>query len=253
VPLALLLAGCSQLPPPPAPAAPAADPPAQLTPPGPGMRKGYEHVGRAVFSPDGKLVLGAYTFHEDAGTYLYDRRSLALWEVASGKQLWVRRDRELPAAYFAFLPGGKHFLATAGDKLLLCETASGKVVRTVTRAAERISCLAVSPDGGSALLGVPPGWVQRVDLPSGKAVRRYDVGLSAWALAVSPDGQRALVAALGGPADHSALLWDLPSGRAVRAFPWKRPGRACWRSPRTAAWPCWAGASRAVPAARRSC
>ncbi|HEY7424297.1 MAG TPA: WD40 repeat domain-containing protein [Gemmataceae bacterium] len=151
-----------------------------------------------AFSPDGaKLVGGAF----DGNVHL--------WEVASGKELWIARNKTGDIASVTFAPDGD--LVAIGDYgacIYLLSGASGKVVRSLVGV--RAQALAFSPDGRLLAVGGAPRDVLLMETASGTVVRRLSghKGPVA-ALSFNPDG-RSLVS---GSEDATALIWDI-TGRA---------------------------------------
>jgi WD40 repeat protein len=158
---------------------------------------GHESAATTLlFSPNGKLLFSAG----------YDGRSY-VWDVASGKQLrqfagpvpGSEINPENPnrgnTAYLALSPDGAT-VVTAGDNgIRLCEVATGKVRRQLTRGAPVIN------NG----------------LPYGIAVRQFivesaiAVADSGSGLAFAPDGRT--VASISG---NTIYLWDTSRGKELR-------------------------------------
>jgi eukaryotic-like serine/threonine-protein kinase len=78
---------------------------------------------------------------------------------------------------------------------------------------DAVNCVAICPDGRTALSGNKDGMVRVWDLPTGRMLRVFKGHTQTLhALTISPDGR---IAASGGD-DKKIILWDIVSGRELR-------------------------------------
>jgi RNA polymerase sigma factor (sigma-70 family) len=117
--------------------------------------------------------------------------------------------------HLAFGAGGKQIITAGPDGLLRAwDVANGKELRRLGRAAGPPSAVAFTPDGSRAALADPDGTVRVWDVASGKEVAKIASGLKDGpvALALSPDGKK--LASRG--ADRSLVVWDGATGKELR-------------------------------------
>lgn len=177
----------------------------------------------ADISPDGKYLLTG-----GMGSFSY-------WDISKGMQI-SRYSAELPqlmGTYLttgvipvAFASGGKYALS-GGEKLLLWDLSSGKVIRTFGDVPA--NSIGVSSDGRTVLACEESEWAFRedkldvYDVNSGNITRQWNAGNSGALLALSPGGRYAM--STGGGARKSEevdrgliILWDVASGRRIHAL-----------------------------------
>jgi RNA polymerase sigma factor (sigma-70 family) len=158
------------------------------------------------------------------------------WEAASGKEL-----RQLsPHAWLgriAFSPDGKTLAAAAArHRILLWETATGRLLRELDGREETLfaGALAFAPDGRTLVSAGLAETIRFWDLATGEEERRllpqqprpkeksgppFHYGF-VHALAFSPDGRT-----LASAAQHAPVrIWDVTTGREVRSLPGDRFG-----------------------------
>jgi WD40 repeat protein len=182
----------------------------------------------AAFSPDGKWVAASYDYDSTERRSPRKPRKLALWEVATGKRRWVTYKGEEPGiSRLAFFPDSKRILVLFKDRLEVMDAATGKVTKTLVKAAQKVSCFAFSPDGRFLLVAY---WRARshlrlLDATTGKWVREFKGGKigPAESLGFAPIGHLAFSECWGGEEgmSHSVCLWDVASGKPRHGFPQK--------------------------------
>ena len=163
------------------------------------------------FSSDGRYVLAG-----DVGEVF------RLWDIEMGTM--IRKFTGHPVAYrgggiiAAFSPNGKYALS-AGKGLKLWDLSTGKEIRTFGD--KTVDAIAFSHDGKHALSGEMnpmyplsrrPGHVALWDVEKGKEI--WSIPVTAWSVAVSPDGRYALTGGFG----TKMLLLDISTGKVIREF-----------------------------------
>ena len=169
-------------------------------------------------------------FHTPAGG---DQEEIKIWEGQTGALL--RTHRDLSVNVLAFSPAGKMMASGGSDRrVTLRDSATGKVLRTLSGHRGPILALAFSPDGkalatGDMILegrsessGGRVGWrevageVRLWDVATGQPIRTFAGqrnGLGA--VAISPDGSKVA----GGTATTGVIrVWDAPTGATLRTF-----------------------------------
>ena len=160
------------------------------------LNVGYNAV---AFSSDGKIL----------GTHAPDPRSIALWDVATWKQIGASlRGHDAAVTALAFSPDGK-ILAVGSweNRIILWRTTCGpSLARRITAHEVQTESVAFSPDGKLLASGGLDGKImlwntetaQRIGEPLGSKIGGVN------SLTFSPDGK---ILASGG--DRSVLLWDV--------------------------------------------
>jgi len=174
--------------------------------------EGNSIVIRPVFSPDGKLVAGGL---ED--------NSIAIWDVATGKQVRRLTGPERTADTLAFSPDGR-ILVSGGydDKVIrLWDPNTGTEVAQLTGHRHSIKDLRFSSDGRRlASLGDSVNVMERTrgirlwDVANRRQIGLLTTAAGVTCMARSGDGK--LLA--GGNQDGSITLWDFGNGRELRHF-----------------------------------
>ncbi len=177
----------------------------------------------ADISPDGKYLLtggiGVFSYWDISRGVLISRYSAELSQLM-GTYL---TSGIIPVA---FASNGKYALS-GGEKLLLWDLSSGKVIRTFGDAPA--NSIGVSSNGNTVLTCEESEWSFRedkldvYDVNSGSRTRHWDAGNSGALLALSPSGRYAM--STGGGARKSEevdrgliVLWDVSRGRRIAAF-----------------------------------
>jgi WD40 repeat protein len=181
-------------------------------PPGPSMIE----PTAAAFSPDGKWVLVGY--HWDEGEPpLRQVKSVSLWDVATGKELWHAPGHLRGVNFVTFLPDGERAVSIDNDGILRTwEVAAGNPIRRIDLRHGGAASAVLCPDGKHLLFGYG-GKLELWSLERTEVVRTLQ-GEPAGTLsvAVSPDGAWALSGdqprAQG---TSSRVLWRLADGKQV--------------------------------------
>jgi eukaryotic-like serine/threonine-protein kinase len=150
--------------------------------------------------------------------------TLRLWNLASGEQVRnlnaqpsVRLDASTPLSLraVAFNRDGRFAVSAEGIWLSLWDLASGKEMRVLRGTTQSIWCVAISPDGHTAVSGGYDHGVKVWDLETGKEIRTLnghtDIVSS---VAFTSDGQSILSAGV----DGTLKLWNLTSAQTCLDF-----------------------------------
>lgn len=165
---------------------------------------------RLAWSPDGRFIA---TASDDA--------TVKLWDVATRRLIYTYRGHASVVNAVAFTPDGE-WLVTAGAQqdysLHVIERRSGRLLRQLSGHGGGVQDFALLPDG-RRLFSVSEHGGEAIlwDLASGTLLQKYDlkdVG-NLRAVAVLPDGKRAIVGGYGG---HLAMV-SLVDGHVLRRYP----------------------------------
>jgi WD40 repeat protein len=147
------------------------------------------------------------------------RKSLYVWDAATGKERWNKHVPFLFPSDIALSPDGKIVAVGGLDKGLihLWSVETGKELRTIATQ-HHVYSLAFSPDGSTLFTGGLLGAVRLWEPSTGKLLRQRD-SKSRWIsrLALTRDG-RTLVTA--GHVDGSLRLCEVATGHERAHFQW---------------------------------
>jgi WD40 repeat protein/serine/threonine protein kinase len=160
------------------------------------------------FSPDGTRLLTAW-----------GSKSAHLWEINSGKHLYAFGHTQV-VYRAAFSPDGRHVVTSSKDgAACVWDTATGQRVKPPLQHGGRVVWAAFSPDGERVLTIKNRSSVQCWDWRNAERIGpELASGHSVFEASFSPDSQRVLVANW----DRTARLYELPSGKIIKAF--EHPG-----------------------------
>jgi WD40 repeat protein len=168
--------------------------------------KGHtDWVYSVAFSPDGRYALSGSR-----------DMTLRLWEVESGKEVWVFQGHTDPITSVAFSPNGRYALSGSRDMTLrLWEVESGKEVRVFQGHTGLVTSVAFSPDGRYALSGSYDTTLRFWEVASGKEVRVFQGHpQQVTSVAFSSDGRYVLSVS----SNQILQLWEVASGKKERVF-----------------------------------
>jgi WD40 repeat protein/serine/threonine protein kinase len=157
-------------------------------------------VTALAFSADGRRLASASSGPD---------HSVAVWEVATGRELWRRAASSDSVRDAAFAARGNR-LVTLGERCAtLWNALTGQIDRQIALPQSSDEAMALAADGLTMATGGTAAEPSLWDLTTGQLVRRF-AGLSerSHPLAFSPDG-RTLAAGGNG---WSVILWDVATG-----------------------------------------
>jgi WD40 repeat protein len=156
-----------------------------------------------AFSPDGKSIATTHRMGE-------------LWDVATGKLRWERKNVQSVTNAVAFAPDGNTLATAQSDgSVRLWNPANGDETRRIDCEQGYLHTVAYSPDGKLLASGGSDETIRLWDVATGREARRITAASKViWSVVFSPDGKR--LAAIAG--DYSLSLWDVATGREIRAF-----------------------------------
>lgn len=170
-------------------------------------------VGGLAFTPDGNLLVVGVTGRPKTAS------SVEVWETKTCEVQFKMLGHEGMIWAVAVLPDGWRGLSVGNDQTLrVWDLTEGRELRQFRNHPGAARCLAVSNDGRYALVGTGHRWkdgwraakaygVQVWDLVEGRTVGRFETETAIHAVALSPDGRRALAACQ----DKSLQAWEMPS------------------------------------------
>ena len=163
-----------------------------------------ETANQAAFTADGKRALVA------SGD-----RSVRVYEVEGRRDLKRLVGHTASVWAVALSADGKRGMSGSLDGTArVWDLQTGLETARFTGHDGLVSAVAFTPDGKWGVSGGFDGVVAVWKAGTGEELRRRDAGSYVTAVAVSPDGKTALVAA-----GRNVFLWDLHTGEEVRSFP----------------------------------
>ena len=174
-------------------------------------------VNSVSLSHDGRLALSGSR----------DDKTLRLWDVTSANCLRViDTGHVIQDELQVSLSSDGRLALMAGDRLVLWDTGTGRVVRSFGERAYRL-CAAISPDSSMAISNGAVGVVEVWDLATGKLLRSFGEHPSTIYSAVfSSDGRWVLSGGAWIRTDKpdsanrgkTLLLWEVSSGKVICRF-----------------------------------
>jgi WD40 repeat protein len=177
--------------------------------------KGHSsEVNSVAFSSDGKTALSGSS-----------DRTVGLWDLATGREIRSFKGHSGSVTSVAISPGGETVLSGSSDETLkLWDLTTGREIRDFKGHSFGVITVAISPNGKTALSGGANSTLKLWDLATGREIREFK-GHSGpvHSVAISPDGRTALSGSCeryenGLCVQGAFKLWDLASGREIRAF-----------------------------------
>lgn len=204
----------------------------------PGTRRvltGHEGpVSAVAFSPDGRYAAsgGGRSWWQEENRAL-DRTKVdaedyvvRLWDLETGQVVRFLEGHTDAVWDVAFSPDGTTLLSASSDQtLILWDVQTGAIIHRLVGHDRKVRKVVFSPDGATALSASADHSLYLWDLDSGEPIRRYLADRTdddIMSLAISPDGQTALVGTRQGPSLYShrgfIIMRDLETGDVIRRF-----------------------------------
>ncbi len=151
-----------------------------------------------------------------------------VWDLKTAKEI-QRFDGHTNIVYaLAVTPDGRRALSGSGCGFLsriedvnwsvcLWEIDTGKELNRLEGRGSGITSIALSRDGGRALIGAYDGTVRLLDVENWSEISRFSAPSGLWSVSFSPDGTRVLTA--GGELNEPAVcLWNVENGQELKRY-----------------------------------
>jgi WD40 repeat protein len=164
-------------------------------------------VARIAFSPDGKnLASGGRD------------PKVRIWETATGRPVRELGTSQFGVLFVAYSPDGKTLASSVEAGVALWDLTSG-TEKWRLKTSHAVDSIAFRPDGG-LLASAHGDWTVNLwETKSGKQVQKLPAGQTiatgSQAVMFAPDGK---VLATAGWNDGNVRLWDIGTGKMIRAF-----------------------------------
>ncbi len=172
-------------------------------------------VTSLVFSADGKTLISGSGWLGLFGGPGKERRSLRLWDVASGQERGAIDEHGDGACSLALSRDGTLLIASDGGAVRLWNVANLREVRRRGGHQNWVGSIAFAPDGQRAVTGGGDCTVRLWDTATGRELRTLATcKAEVDSVAFSPDGKSIACTSRGG----MIHLWEASSGREVRTI-----------------------------------
>ncbi|GAK50003.1 serine/threonine protein kinase with WD40 repeats [Candidatus Moduliflexus flocculans] len=135
--------------------------------------------------------------------------TLRLWDIRTGESLQEFRGHTNPVKSAAVTPDGQYLFSCGGESVRVWEVLTGKYLKRLA-GKDRISVLAVSPDGQKIFAGCQDGLIRIYSWPLGRLLHSFSGhGSVVTMLAVSPDGRFVVSSS----SDKTLRVWNVSTGK----------------------------------------
>jgi WD40 repeat protein len=168
------------------------------------IRFGAERIWDLHYSRDGtRLIVSGAT------------PEVRIFEATTGEQIDTLRGHEDSVESLALSADGQFLACASNDRnSTVWEWQTSKIITRSPRAGQRLTCVAITPDGRLMVDGAVKGEVRVISVESGKVLRRAQFAAAVQALDVSPDGGHVAI----GTRDGIIHLLPLRSVTASKAI-----------------------------------
>jgi WD40 repeat protein len=180
------------------------------------IRRFYElggaYVGDVAFSPDGHIILSG------------GLSGLTLWNIETAQPISRLHGHNGAVTAIVFTPDGRMALSASEDHTLrLWDLEYGQKIRHFNSEGAGVwtSALAASRDGLMAMAAFRADLHTNIimwDTNTGEEIRRYSIDKYISDIAISPDGQTAILATDQGTMPSDVILLAVKSGEEIRRF-----------------------------------
>jgi WD40 repeat protein/serine/threonine protein kinase len=159
-------------------------------------------VKSLAFAPDGKRLAVAY----------WDRK-VRVWDVKSGRLVYMLKGHEDAVIAVAFSPDGRQIASAGYDQTVrLWDAATGKAIHTLRHHTSRVFSVVFSPNSQLLASASNDGTIRLWDPATGEELRTLTGHASGvYGVAFSPDGKRLASASN----DWTVKLWNPATGKEV--------------------------------------
>ncbi len=162
-------------------------------------------TSRAAFTRDNKTVIVS----DMGGQVIY-------WDVATGKEIRRFRADSSNISAMALSPDGKRLAIGTWGKIRLLDARTGAAVKTWEVNNDAVAQIAFTPDGKTVGLRYQGKSIELWDLAHGKKLHTLEGHTgNVFTFTFAPDGK---TLASGSWKDPNVRIWDVATGKQVRAF-----------------------------------
>jgi WD40 repeat protein/serine/threonine protein kinase len=159
----------------------------------------------AVFSPDNTMILSGS-----------DDGNMILWDVETGQIVRTFYGGGTTIHDVAFSPDGHSILSGGVAGVVLWNTETGQPHNYLTGHGGTVKSVAFNPNGRTGVSAAVDGTLRLWDLENGQIIRRFNAnGLWLSAMALSPDGQKALSVWYIESLPNAIVLSDVNTGEEI--------------------------------------
>jgi RNA polymerase sigma factor (sigma-70 family) len=169
----------------------------------------HRYVDHAMFSPNGRRIVSFGTDANANGDH-----DVRVWDAETGKLLHKLAPVRGSAFEADFTSDNRYLVFAGGDpgrpnpkgEIHVWDLETGKLIRVWDGHKERVTCVAVSPDGRSIVTGSLDRTLRLWELATGRLRHEFNAHRAyVTSVAYAPDGQRFVACS----ADAPGYVWDL--------------------------------------------
>jgi WD40 repeat protein len=174
-------------------------------------------VYKAAFSPDDKLLVGAWRRHEGPTVVGV---GVTVWDATSGQETVRLTEAGVEVFDFAFSPDGRHLAVAFGDgTVTVWDPTTGRQTLALKGHSNTVSKVAFSPGGRRLVSTAVDRTVKVWETETGQEVLSLEGGEGVYpGVGFSQDGRRLVYAG-----NKELKVWDAPAASPSSAFHSARP------------------------------